>query len=63
MSTTKKQWVKPELIVLSRGKPEEAVLTLLICKGPGHPGKNGTGSGPCTNGSESCLACNNSVFS
>ena len=26
METEKKQWQKPELIVLVRGKPEEAVL-------------------------------------
>jgi hypothetical protein len=29
----KKQWKQPELIVLVRGKPEEAVLT--ACKGNG----------------------------
>ena len=27
MSDTKKQWTKPQLIVLARGTPEEAVLT------------------------------------
>lgn len=27
MSYTKKQWTKPQLIVLARGTPEEAVLT------------------------------------
>jgi hypothetical protein len=31
METEKKQWTKPELIVLVRSKPEEAVLT--TCKG------------------------------
>jgi hypothetical protein len=29
----KKKWAKPELIVLVRGRPEEAVLT--ACKGHG----------------------------
>jgi hypothetical protein len=38
---TKKTWQKPELIVLVRSKPEEAVL--LACKVPGNktgPDKN-----------------------
>jgi hypothetical protein len=33
METEKKQWTKPELIVLVRSKPEEAVLA--ACKGSG----------------------------
>jgi hypothetical protein len=31
METEKKQWTKPELLVLVRNKPEEAVL--VTCKG------------------------------
>ncbi|MBM3131005.1 MAG: hypothetical protein FJ009_20555 [Chloroflexi bacterium] len=31
MEQQKKEWVKPELLVLVRNKPEEAVLT--ACKG------------------------------
>jgi len=31
MTESKKEWRKPELIVLVRGKPEEAVLS--ACKG------------------------------
>ena len=31
MTENKKEWVEPELIVLVRSKPEEAVLT--VCKG------------------------------
>ena len=33
---TKKEWIEPELIVLVRNKPEEAVLT--TCKGSGIQG-------------------------
>jgi hypothetical protein len=36
METEKKQWTKPELIVLVRSKPEEAVL--LACKYVGRGG-------------------------
>jgi hypothetical protein len=39
METEKKQWTKPELIVLVRSKPEEAVLS--ACKG----GYSGTPAG------------------
>lgn len=38
--TSKKNWQKPELIVLVHGKPEETVLQ--ACKGI----KNSTGPGP-----------------
>lgn len=42
MAENKKEWVTPELIVLVRSKPEEAVLT--GCKsfsaGSGDPGTN-----------------------
>ena len=34
----KKTWEKPELIVIVRSKPEEAVLN--ACKGHSHPGRN-----------------------
>jgi hypothetical protein len=40
METEKKQWAKPELIVLVRSKPEEAVLD--SCKGK--PGTSGADS-------------------
>jgi hypothetical protein len=36
METEKKQWTKPELIVLVRSKPEEAVLS--ACKRAGGSG-------------------------
>ncbi len=36
MAETKKAWVRPELVVLVRSRPEEAVLT--GCKGPGIAG-------------------------
>ena len=54
--TTKKPWFKPELIVLVRGKPEEAVLE--SCKyynvsGVGNPDG---GYGFCFSGS-GCGAC------
>jgi hypothetical protein len=37
--TTKKAWSKPELIVLVRGRPEEAVLAackIFLQEGPGY---------------------------
>lgn len=36
----RRRWIKPQLIVLTRGKPEEAVLA--ACKSPVHeaPGPN-----------------------
>ena len=34
----KKEWMKPELIVLVRSKPEEAVLSLMACKVGGYSG-------------------------
>lgn len=43
---TKKAWAKPELIVLVRGKPEEAVLN--ACKGDGPPTSSGQGWGMCS---------------
>jgi len=52
----KKKWVKPKLIILTRGKPEEAVLA--ICKRDGswdttipswaYNGCTKTPIGPCT---------------
>jgi len=35
MTESKKAWMEPELIVLVRSKPEEAVL--IACKGDGGP--------------------------
>lgn len=40
IKTRNRQWSKPELIVLVRGKPEEAVLT--GCKVIGGSGYHGT---------------------
>ena len=42
MSARKKQWSKPQLIVLGRGKPEETVLA--ACK---HGGNSGPSSNNC----------------
>ena len=53
---TQRRWSKPELVVIARSQPEEAVLT--ACKGDGAitnaGGKNGdcfsqTGHAPCVN--------------
>lgn len=41
----KQAWSKPELVVLVRGKPEEAVLS--SCKGDGPPTSSGQGWGMC----------------
>jgi len=54
--TDKKPWRKPELIVLVRSNPEEAVLT--VCK-------NATAAGPlnkkkCNRGLGGCLVISNS---
>ena len=40
----KKRWVKPQLVVLVRGKPEESVLG--ICK-TGTAGEAGPSTDPC----------------
>jgi hypothetical protein len=49
VKSERKLWQKPQLIVLVRNKPEEAVL--LACKNGASPGPN-SGSGTCW---ESCL--------
>jgi hypothetical protein len=43
IKTENKQWQKPELVVLVRSKPEEAVLT--SCKVMGGSGYHGTNNG------------------
>lgn len=45
MEPEKKAWVTPELIVLLRGRPEEAVL--LTCKGGGQPAGSVNTYGSC----------------
>jgi hypothetical protein len=45
MTGSKKTWVKPELIVLVRSRPEEAVL--LACKGNALRTSNTAGRGWC----------------
>ena len=45
MTKSQKVWVKPELIILVRSKPEEAVL--IACKGGGTPSPLSQG-GLCT---------------
>jgi len=35
----KEKWGKPKLIILTRGKPEEGILT--VCKGPPETGPGG----------------------
>ncbi len=42
-----KKWERPELIILTRGKPEEAVLD--GCKGDGSTSKEGDTTGMCLN--------------
>jgi hypothetical protein len=60
MSTTKKQWVKPELIVLARGRPEEAVLK--NCKGPSKSGDYASKQSGC-NDNNSCGNCDTPRYS
>ena len=50
---TRKPWTRPELIVLVRGRPEEAVL--VTCK----EGFTGSKTGP-SNGDTACLNPRNS---
>lgn len=57
---TKKLWVKPELIILYRGKPEESVLT--ICRYESAPDGTGgiqtlIGRGCQAKKTGSCQAC------
>ena len=51
-----KTWEKPELIVLVRSKPEEAVL--LACKGSDLPITWSAHWGGCAYYSGACSACN-----
>ena len=52
----KKSWLEPELIVLVRNKPEEAVLG--ACKVDSSPGARATIAGGCTwNYGEGCTGC------
>ena len=48
----KKQWQKPELIVLVRSKPEE--LVLVFCKVENVTGGEGLTLGDCTTGWPGC---------
>jgi hypothetical protein len=51
----KKKWEKPKLIVLVRGKPEEAVLA--GCKNPGAAVLPTDSYGYCSSTEISCAAC------
>ena len=54
MNGEKKMWEKPELAVLLRSRPEEAVLT--ACKYPSQIGGS-TFNGGCQTQTNVCLAC------
>jgi hypothetical protein len=56
-STQKKIWVTPELIVLVRSKPEEAVLT--ACKPNGSSGPDVVNLGCMFAGVYGCGQCSN----
>ena len=49
---TQRRWSKPELVVIARSQPEEAVLT--ACKNTGVIGAGSHGSNDCTK--DSCLS-------
>ena len=51
--TEKKAWQKPELIVLARSNPEEAVLT--TCKGNSIVSAAGTHNRKCIQGRNLCI--------
>ena len=55
MTESKKEWVTPELIVLVRSNPEEAVLS--TCKNSGSEGSSGTIYGKCD--TTLCAFCDN----
>jgi len=55
MSKEKKNWSKPELIVLVRSKPEEVVLT--ACKKVGGGGEIRIGGAWCDDASMTCGGC------
>jgi hypothetical protein len=58
MDTEKKVWIKPSLLVLARGNPEESVLA--TCKGFGKSGTSATNNGgrTCYN-PKGCSDCSN----
>ena len=56
--TSKKAWVEPELIVLVRNNPEEAVLE--TCKGSGGAVGPYSANSGCDNGSGPCDAAHQS---
>ena len=53
IKTEEKPWQKPELIVLVRSKPEEAVL--VTCKNPGNPTGPGKTNCKAATGPDDCL--------
>ena len=57
-TTSRPQWGKPELIILVRTKPEEAVLT--VCKHPGGPATSATGDNNGCQYQENCTGASNS---
>jgi hypothetical protein len=56
MSNIKSRWMQPQLIVLTRGNPEETLLT--GCKtAKGHAGPNGYADNGCAEMADSCKNC------
>ncbi len=56
----RKKWNKPKLIVLTRSKPEESILT--GCKRSGVSGEGDVFTGSCMTVSGSWGRCNNKCF-
>jgi hypothetical protein len=50
-----KEWAKPKIISLYRGRPEEAVLSACKCEITGIPGPDGLGV-DCDGDGNDCLA-------
>jgi hypothetical protein len=59
-SQTKKGWTKPQLLILARGNPEEAVFS--ACKGGILTGPTQT-DGSCIRTGIGCTACATSTLS
>jgi hypothetical protein len=61
MPAIRKQWTKPQLIVLSKGTPEENVL--VACKSATHAGEHASPGTCATVGLSSGVHCCNTVAS
>ena len=57
MTNDKKQWTKPQLVVLTRGTPEESVLVGCKLSNNPSPGPNNLMQDGCSENPSNCGAC------